>query len=193
MRAAATIALALLAGCALVKSSKPIEVRYFTPREAEGRERVSEVPGDKKKIALHITHVESSAHLRERIAWRASPVEIALYDTRRWSDPPDVYVQRAIEKEFYDRRGVTQTLDRDGPELDVELIEFEEVVAPKHLGRVQLRYRLRDKDQVLERGTIVAERPVAGQDFANVVDAIGAALDQAAEQLADEVMRRLRT
>jgi cholesterol transport system auxiliary component len=187
MRAA--LALAVLAGCALVRSSKPADIRYFAP---EPLARAS-APVRARDLKVRIGRVEPSTHLRERIAYRASSVEVALYDERRWTDAPDIYVRRAVERSLFDRRGVEQTFHRDGPELEIEVVGFEEVVAPLHTGRVQLRYQLRDRDVIVARGTLTAERPVAGDGFAPVVASIGEALDEVAEQLAEIVVNHLRT
>jgi ABC-type uncharacterized transport system auxiliary subunit len=78
------------------------------------------------------------------------------------------------------------------PELEVEVIAFEEVRGPQPLGRVRLRYRLIDRREVIAESTVDITRP-AGEDFASKVNAIGGALDEASVRLTDEVIARLRS
>jgi cholesterol transport system auxiliary component len=176
-----------LAGCALTSRSAPMQIRYYaidTPR-ADARTRLS-APCE---LRVRIGSIEPDSHLRERIARRVSPSELALYDARRWTEVPDVYVRRALEHALFERRPFQHALAGAAPTIDIEVTAFEEVESPRRAGRVELRYHVRDDRDVLATDEVVVERPASGTDFAGVVDAIGDALDVAVNRVADTVGR----
>lgn len=187
--AALAAASVLASGCSLFRTSKPVEIRYYTPTTPTAR------PAAPKKasgegLKLRIGRVEPSPYLRERIAWRASSVELGLYDTRRWTDTPDAYVRRALEHALFTERGVTQVMGH-APTLDVEITGFEEL-RPQHGARVELRYRLQDDKTVIATDVVTIDRAAQGRDFSAIVVAIGVALDEAAARVADATVRDLR-
>jgi cholesterol transport system auxiliary component len=175
-----------LAGCALTKRSKPFQVHYYSLETPHGS-RTAEAALRKCDYRVRLGRIEPDAHLRERIVSRVSPSELALYDGRKWTEVPDAYVRRALEHALFEERPFHQALAGAAPTLDIELIGFEEIMAPRHAGRVQLRYRLHDERTVLAMDVITVEREVKGSDFTTVVDAIGGALEAAASQVADRV------
>jgi cholesterol transport system auxiliary component len=187
-------ALVLLTGCALFSKATPIETHYFSPELPQGpgttQARRFPWPG-REAPRLRLGRITPSSYLREEIVHRASNVEVALYETRLWTERPEQYVRRALERALFERRGLEEAIGGPATTLDVELIAFEEVRAPRHAGRVQLRYRLRDDRSVLDSGVVAVERGVAGPAFAAVVAAIGAALTEATSRLADRVVRQL--
>jgi cholesterol transport system auxiliary component len=164
----------VVAGCALTERSKPIDIHYFAPVLGSAPLAPAE-----PELRVRLGRITASDHLRAPIAHRTSPVEIGVYDTRRWTDPPETYVRRVLERELVSRgRGENEVT------LDVEVMAFEEVREPRLAGRVQLRYRLRDRQGLLASGLITQARDARSNDFAAVVAAIGKALDQAAVELA---------
>lgn len=173
-----------LTGCALVSRSAPVEHRYFSPEPVAV---AAEHGGAACGARLRLGRVTPSAHLESRIAHRESPVEIELYDTRRWTERPDDYVRRALARQLFEVRGLVQSTSRRDPTLEVEVLGFEEArVAGRAGGRVQLIYQLRD-DAVLARGEITRQRAARGADIAQVVAAIGAAMTDASSELAGRV------
>ena len=183
------IALLLLAACALTSKSAPREVRYFSPERAD--QQLAPAPAG-AHARLRLGRVVAGAHLRLAIVHRESAVELAPYETLRWTEPPDAYVRRALVRALYDARGLEQAVGGDAPTLDVELVAFEEVArGTQRAGRVELRYQLRDDSRVLARGTIAIERPAAGPTMELVVPAIGAAMTAASEELAARVATEL--
>ena len=179
----------LLAGCALVSKSQPIDVHYFSPElpAAKAPSNAASVPRGRLRLA----RVIASSHLRYRIVQRESAVELSLYDTRRWSEMPERYVRRSLERALFEVRGLDEATGGSAVALDVEVLAFEEVRGPTHRGRVQLRYRLRNERDVLASGVVTGEREVLAARFDAVVEAIGGALDDATSRVADAVLEHV--
>ena len=179
----------LLAGCALVSKSKPIDVHYFSPTAPTQTVTASSTSVSRGRLRL--ARVIASSHLRYRIVQRESAVELSLYDTRRWSETPERYVRRSLERALFEVRDLDEATGGSAVALDVDVLAFEEVRRPAHRGRVQLRYRLRDDRDVVATGVITAERDVRAAPFDAVVEAIGGALDDATSRLADAVLEHM--
>jgi cholesterol transport system auxiliary component len=175
------------AACALTSKSAPLEMRYFAPP----------APGHLDHVATGISQppepvrlgrVAASGLLGAKIVHRDSNVELAPYETLRWTDDPETYVRRALIRTLFEERSFAQTTDGGARTLDVEVVAFEEVRrGPRRYGRVELRYALRDDERVIARGTLVAEREASGPRIERVVEAIGGALDECAEKVASHV------
>jgi cholesterol transport system auxiliary component len=177
------LALVLLAGCALTQKAAPLELRYFAPPTRATAERARVAPS----TPLRLGHVTTSALLGTRIVHRDSAVESAPYETLRWTDEPDVYVRRSLARALFDAAPFEQAIDSEAPTLDVDVLAFEEVRrGASRLGRVELRYEVRDDKRVVAHGTIAIER-AAGAGIEGVVAAIGRALDDATSGLASRV------
>ncbi|MBX3158501.1 MAG: membrane integrity-associated transporter subunit PqiC [Deltaproteobacteria bacterium] len=191
--AALAAASLLVSGCTVFRPSKPVEVHYFAPT-APTQRATAQSRAAGQGLTLRIGRVEPSPYLRERIAWRTSSVELGLYDTKRWTDTPDAYVRRALEHALFTERGVTQVTGH-APTLDVDITGFEELRHPRG-ARVELRYRLQDDKTVIATDVVTIDRPATGpahgRDFSAIVVAIGAALDEAAERVADAIVQDLR-
>lgn len=182
-------AILVLAGCALTSRAPPRELRYFTP-ESGVREtpRVTGAP----RAQLRIGRITASANLRYAIVHRESSVEVAPYETLRWTEMPDAYVRRALDHALFDERPLAEVVSGDAPTLEVEVIAFEEVArGAQHGGWVALRYELRDDRAVIARGTVSAERAAASPAIEPVVAAIHAAMISATEELAGRIERAL--
>ena len=178
----------LLCSCALTSKQAPIEFRYFSPEKLAppGPEQ-----GDASAPKLRLGRVTSSSNLRAPIVYRESPIEVREYVSARWTEDPEDYLRRSLARALFDDGRFTQSFSRSIPTLEVELVAFEELRTPgKHGGRVQLRYQLRDELEVLAGGSIYRELEAKPGIEAAVV-AIGAAMDQAAAQLAGIVAARL--
>jgi cholesterol transport system auxiliary component len=180
----------VLAGCALTSKSQPVEIRHFSPAASDARATPSAPAG----LRARLGRITSSTYLRYRIAHRRSPVEVELSDTLRWTEHPDEYVRRALSRSLFDERGVEQVVVGDAATLNVEVTAFEHVVRNgRHFGRVQLRYTIEGDRDVLDDGVATVEREARGADITLVVAAIGAALDAASADVADRVVRELRS
>lgn len=177
-----------LTGCALVSRSAPVELRYFSPESVAAATEHAE-PGCGAR--LRRGRITPSDQLQSQIAHRESPVEVGFYETLRWTERPDEYVQRALGRELFELRGLVQSTSRRDPTLDVEVIGFEQAqVDGRPAGRVQLRYQLQDGD-VVTHGEITRQRVAQGADISQVVAAIGAAMTDATSELAARIVASL--
>src|SRR5688572_7965517 len=167
-RAAASGLIALAwAGCALTSKSDPMQFRHFTPEPSATPTVGGEQRASASELSLALGRVNASAHLRERIAYRASPNEIGYYETRRWTERPENYLRRAVSRELFERRGIGRLVSGSGPTLELELLAFEEVHEPTRVARLQVVIVLHGGGQPSFERTISIERPiVAGEDAA---------------------------
>lgn len=179
----------LLCGCALTSKGPPVEFRYFSPAPVASPD--AEPPRGPAETPLTLGRVTSSTNLRTPILYRRTWIEVGEYVTLRWTENPEVYLRRSLQRALFERERFAQSLSPSAPTLEVELIDFEQVMtAGKHAGRVRLRYQLHRELEVLAAGSITAERESKAGIEAAVV-AIGAALDQATDELAELVAARL--
>ncbi len=191
-----SILLLLLAfsGCALTSKSAPAPLRWYTP-EALDTPRITSVDVETSKTAasprLRLGRVTSSAHLRNRIVYRHAPHELGTYEDDRWTETPESYLRRALERQLFEEGPFVRGYSPALPTLDVELVAFEEVRrGDVYSGRVQVTWALRDEATLLASGEAVVERPAAGPSMADVVAAIGAALGAATSEVAIGVRKR---
>jgi len=113
--------LVVLAGCALTQKSAPVPLRYFDPPL-----QVAAAPSPARaRTPLRIGRVSEGALLGTRIVHRDSPVESEPYDTLRWSDDPEVYVRRALDRALFGAAPFEQTTDGEAPTLDIDIVAFE--------------------------------------------------------------------
>jgi ABC-type uncharacterized transport system auxiliary subunit len=145
---------------------------------------------DAKPIRLRA--VRSAPFLRERMVWRASDVEYGLYEQRRWSELPSRYVRRALTTALQNGRSLRIVDDVNAPRLDVELLAFDEVVAPKHEASVALGVTVRDGERTRLDRTYASRVAIATGDGAATAQAMGKALDQVSKKVADAVTSALR-
>lgn len=172
-----------LGGC-LFAARPPVPIRYFSPEV----EVAASVDAPAARAALRLGRVTAAQHVRSRIAYRASPVEHGLYETLRWTEDPEAYVRRALQRSLFEDRGLVEALDSDVPILDIEVVAFEEVGrGERRLGRVQLRYELYDDRRMIARGLVTEERPSTGPEIDRVVIAIGGAMHAASARVAREI------
>lgn len=174
----------LLAGCLFRNAAGP---RFFVPASAAiaGGDPLTP-PGTGAAVRLRAVH--GIPFLRERIVWRVSPVESGQYEQRLWRELPESYVERALAATLSRTPGLRLTDDARAPALGVEVLAFDEVLAPAHTATVTLAASLRDERRgwLLER-TVTAEAPIAGNDPAVMATAMGRALDEAAAEVAAAV------
>jgi cholesterol transport system auxiliary component len=189
----------LLSGCALTSKAPPLDIHYYSPAPEGARDdgAASRQPSSHASAPpiIELGRITSSGSLRARIAHRESAVELGLYETRRWTDDPDVYVRRALEHHLFDRGAFGHAVDGRHPMLDLEVIAFEEARTARgrgeRAGRITLRYQLHDEHTVFADGIVDVERTATGDGFEAVVVAIRDALDEAADRLVAVVGRAL--
>lgn len=182
-----------LPSCALLTKGSPIVPRYFSADvdlTSEGSE-VSESSGEKR---LRLGRIISGPHLRERMAYRTSDEEMGFYNDRRWTERPETYLRRALSQALFEASGLTRTVSGSAPNLDAELIAFEEIKGDEHKVRVQIAMNLDGLPNGSLTRTITVEREVAGnndEDPAPVVRALSAALAEAVGETREKVLAQL--
>lgn len=184
----------VLAGCLFRDAAAP---RFYRPAASslDGGDGTDPSPASvaTSAAAVRLEPVNGTPFLRERIAWRSSAVEYGLYEQQRWSETPPRYVQRALENALRATPGLHLTDAFEAPVLRVEVVAFDEVLAPQHVARVALVVSLRDRARTrLVDRTIAAEAAIGGDDGSATATAMGTALDRAVGQVAAAVAAALR-
>jgi cholesterol transport system auxiliary component len=140
---------------------------------------------------LHIRRVSATTDLATRIAFGDGAYEVGYYEQRRWTESPDLYVRRALDRALCQERAFRCDGEGDAALLEVDVLRFQEVKTEKaHSALVSLRVVL-TTDRPLLDDTIQVVEPVDGTSFDDVVAAIGRALDEAADRVANRVGSQL--
>jgi ABC-type uncharacterized transport system auxiliary subunit len=188
----------LLSGCLSKTAVEPI--RYFRPEPPPDR-AAARAPA-RAPSPVWLRRVTAASHLHELMARRTSDVEIGFNDLERWTSPPASFVERALAVELFEALGVERSESARSPRLDVDVLAFEERMAPRHVATVALAVSLLDGRElsILER-TFTADSPVdsrpvdssAGDSSepAAVARAMGIALDQAVRAAAAAIVEAL--
>ena len=186
------VGLLVLGGCLLRTPDPP---RFFRPGSA-ALEAAAEDQADPPAaggIAIRLRGVRSEPFLRERIVWRVSEVEYGLYEQRRWIDVPAHYVEQALGRRLRETPGLRLTNDPQAVALHVDVLAFDDVLAPTHEANVTLAVTLEDRahGRLLTR-TLDARVGIENDDPASMATAMGQALDDAVAQVADAVRLSLQ-
>jgi cholesterol transport system auxiliary component len=202
-RAALAAAALLGSGCALASKGEALTPRYFSPAlpsEPLAPAAIAGSPADAAPapLDLRIGRIEPAAHLEERIAYRVSDSELAYYDDRRWTEPPEQFLRRALERELFETRAFRRVISGAAPTLDVELLGFEEVRQGAPRARLSLLLTLRDERRALLERTLSLEAPLElgpgadeGRALARAMaDVLGRAPREVAERVTAELRRQ---
>ena len=186
------VGLLVLGGCLLRTPDPP---RFFRPDSA-ALEAAAEDQADPPAaggIAIRLRGVRSEPFLRERIVWRVSEVEYGLYEQRRWIDLPAHYVEQALGRRLRETPGLRLTNDPQAVALHVDVLAFDDVLAPTHEANVTLAVTLEDRarGRLLMR-TLNARAGIENDDPSSMAKAMGQALDDAVAQVADAVRLSLQ-
>lgn len=184
------LSLALQPSCALTSKGEALSPRYFNPQAVSpARSAPAAEP-----FELRLGQVASASHLDERISYRVSAAEVGFYDDRRWTELPEAYLRRALERELFEERRLTRIVTGAAPVLDVELTAFEELRQQPPKVRVALTYSLRDERRSLLERSIELEAPVesgSGDEAQRVAQTLASTLAQAVRTVGTEVGQRL--
>lgn len=182
-----------LAGCALFNKATPLDVRYFTLDEGTpATAPAATTPGAAAGKKLRLGSVSAAAHLRERMVFRDSGVEIGYHELQRWSERPDAYVRRAMSRALFQERGAEQVLSGGGHVLDVDLVALDEFTGDAPKVRLTLVFSLHDDVHVVLENSITVEKPIAKKkDAAATVEAFREALREAIGKVADQTVAKL--
>jgi cholesterol transport system auxiliary component len=185
------VAALCLAGCALTSRSEPMRIRYYTI-DATSADRMPTRARD--NLELRLGRIDASNHLSEEIAVRNGTHELEYFDDRRWTEKPQEYLRRALAQALFQQRGVTRVFSGPALSLDVELVEFEQVLGDQPRVRMQAIATLRDERRSLFQETFSVERPIAagGADEAEqAASAFAAALLDVVDKLSERVLASL--
>jgi uncharacterized lipoprotein YmbA len=190
--ALAGVACALLVGCALTSKAEVLSPRYFSPDPAIGAR--SSRAAD--KLELRLGQVSCASHLDERMAYRVAGAEMGFYEDQRWTENPEAYLRRALERDLFQERGLSRIVTGGAPILDIELTAFEELRGQPTKARVAVTFSLRDDRRSFLERTLEFERPLvqrAGADAAQrLAETLTLTLAEAVRQVGDEVLQNLR-
>jgi uncharacterized lipoprotein YmbA len=170
-----------LAGC-LFRATEP--PRFYRPASAALDGAVDAPDAAQTGAAVRLGSVHSAPFLRERIVWRASPVEYGLYEQRRWFELPSRYVRRALTATLQSTPGLRLGDEPTAARLDVEILAFDEILAPAHEAYVAVSATLRDGTQKRFDRTFAAHVPIASVDGGATAESIGHALDEVVKKVA---------
>ena len=195
-KAAAALGCASLVGlltqCALTSKADAVYPRFFSP-EPVAAEAMAPAASP---LTLRLGQVSAASYVEERFAYRVAPSELSYYEDRRWTESPEQYLRRALERELFERRAIRRVVSGPGATLDVELTAFEELQASPARVRLALTYSLHDDRQSQLERRVVVERPLpasAGEASASdVTGALALALAAAVLDVSDQVTRELR-
>ncbi len=186
--------LSLLSDCALTSKAQAVYPRFFSPEPemvAAALPVTTEAP-----IALRLGQVEAASHIDERFAYRLEPSELSYNEERRWTEAPERYLRRALERELFQRRGIQRIVSGPGGTLDVELTAFEELRSPPARVRLALSFSLHDDRQSQLERSLVVEKPLpanaGGASAREVTSALTLALAAAVLEVSEQVTRELR-
>jgi cholesterol transport system auxiliary component len=187
-------ALGATSGCALTDKAEPLSPRYFSPEDP--RPAPKERSADAPRWELRLGQLESASHLEERIAFRLSETELGYYEDRRWTEPPEQFLRRALFGELFERRGLRRVVSGLAPTLDVELQSFEHLRYGQPRAHLRLRFSIRDDRGSVRESSIAVEQDVvqgpAADDAQALAIAMSKALAGAVSKLADEVIAQLQ-
>jgi cholesterol transport system auxiliary component len=187
---------ASVAGCALTSKSDSVVLRYFSP-STEHVKLTGEGRRADAGVALRLGRVNAASYLKDKIAYRSSPYELGYYDELRWTEKPEAYARRALRTALFEDQRVRQIVSGPGPTLDVDLVAFEELKAPRHAARVSMTWTLRDDENVLDQETFVVDHDIADGKGADTdppafTAAISKALDDSVAHIVSRVLKVLR-
>jgi cholesterol transport system auxiliary component len=167
-------------GCALLSRGESLHVDWYSPERTAPSAGVTE---PQALCTLRFGRVTSGADFGPRIAYGDGVYTIGYYDGRRWTERPEHYVRRAVERTLFEE-GAFRRRTVGAPTLDLELIDFDEVKTPAvHAARVAVRVLVTGDDTIQER-TIETAQIVAGERFEDFVAAMARALDGTAHEVA---------
>lgn len=196
----ALLVLLSLGGCALTTKATPTVPRYFSP---EPPDLAPKAAVQRSAIELRLGRISAGSHIREKIAYRNSQYEMGFYDELLWTEKPDAYLRRALTQALFEESGLRSVVGGPAPTLDVELVSFEEIRAPRHLALVRVMWVLRDDRVVRSEQTLTVELPIgtgtaaaadktpAGSDASDIAAKLGEALRSAVTQIRERVLSEL--
>jgi uncharacterized lipoprotein YmbA len=180
-------------GCALLTKSTPVVPRYFTPEQREPT-AAAETQA-RSGLSVRMGRIGGGSYLKERMVYRDADQEVGYHEDERWTERPEVYLARALEASLFEEHGLTRAAAWSAPAVTAELTGFEELVGDPPRVRLRVTYALEDEATVFLEHTLTVERPLPDGAEATrpsrVAAALGLALHEAVERIAQDVMGSL--
>jgi cholesterol transport system auxiliary component len=194
LKAGAVLAGVAMVGCALTSKAEAVYPHFYSPEP----EAVAPPQSTSSPLTLRLGQVNAASYVEERFAYRVAPTELSYYEDRRWTESPEQYLRRALERELFENRGIHRVVSGPGPTLDVELTAFEELQGKPARVRLALTFSLHDDRQAQLQRSLVVERPLtfvesgapAREVTAALTLALAAAVSDVSEQVAGELAPR---
>jgi ABC-type uncharacterized transport system auxiliary subunit len=181
-------------GCAALSKSTPLEIRYFTPEVEPAGAQLSPAPAGAPTVSLRLGRVVGGPELGEEIAWRDSPMEVGFYENSRWTERPEAYVARALDRALFGSGRLRHVLAGPAPVLDVRVLAFEEVrpqTGGPRRARVTLAVLLHEERTVLLEQRFTQEVEVRGGKIEQLVEGLAYAMQRVVEQVAGQAAATL--
>jgi cholesterol transport system auxiliary component len=181
--------------CALTSRSEPLPIRYFTLENSAGAELAPRPTERHEKLELRLGRIDASGDLSHELAVRTGANELSYRDDQRWTEKPEQYLRRGLERALFQERGLTRAYTGRVPTLDVELVELAEVEGAPSKARVRALLHLHDERRGLCDQAFEAEQPIAqsSQDVTQAVAALSTALQRTVGEMSDRVVQCLAT
>jgi hypothetical protein len=185
---ASLAAMALLgSGCALLSKSDSVYVRYFTPDLSDRRETVVAPNAAANNLYVRLGPVNALSYIKDRIAFRDAD-EIGFHDLWQWTEKPESYLRRGMERALFEEHAVHQIISGPGPTLELELDAFDELRGPRHVARVQVTWLLHDGRTVLVQNTVTVDHLVPGAADAKAPEPLVSAMSMALADVIAEIV-----
>jgi hypothetical protein len=130
------------------------------------------------------------------MAYRVGGAEMGFYDDQRWTENPEAYLRRALERDLFEERGLSRIVTGGAAILDIELTAFEELRGQPTRARVAVRFSLRDDRHSFIERTLDLERPLvqrAGTDAAQrLAETLTKTLDEVVREVGNQVVENLQ-
>ena len=175
----ALVASSLQAGC-LSKNPMP-PTRYFEPVSVASANSAAWNGAPIRQITA-----SAPAHLRDRMAWRVSAVEMAFDESNLWVANPAAMVEQALRSAVQERGGLSP--NERGSVLEVTVEAFEGQLDSPRTARIDLHVSCyADDSNTVELRSFRAEADLSGKGPEDLARGIGIALERAAGDVLDWV------
>jgi ABC-type uncharacterized transport system auxiliary subunit len=148
--------------CALTNKADPLNLRYFAPFGPE-LENGADQPaaGTAEPTVVRIDRVDAAAHLTEAVAYRKSETEVAYYEDLRWTETPNVYLERAVGQALFGDGTLRRGLNAGTYSVEAVLEAFEELKYEQPRVRMVTRVWVANDSVVLRERRFSIEQAIA--------------------------------
>jgi cholesterol transport system auxiliary component len=177
-------------GCALLSRGQPFAVRYYDPQPPSTS--VDQAP-PWPACELSMGRIAGTDGVRQQIMRRDAMEHVEYDEGRRWTEPPDSYLRRALDRVLFEEGRCHRTFAAGSPILDATLVAFEGIEAhdAPASARVGVQIVVHDEREVFDERTIVVDRDVPPGGDADAYDRLVRAMSVALLDLATQIAERV--